>query len=77
MRAAVRRLFWFGLGATVGAVVVLRGRRLLAQATPRSLVGQAGRAGAELAQRAGHCLSVFAQARREAELELRQRAGLA
>ncbi|MDR1078100.1 MAG: DUF6167 family protein [Propionibacteriaceae bacterium] len=73
----MRRLFWFGLGATVTVVVMTRGRRLLAQATPQSLIGQAGRAGAELAQRAGRCLSVFAQARREAELELRQRAGLA
>ncbi|MDR1387547.1 MAG: hypothetical protein LBJ44_08190 [Propionibacteriaceae bacterium] len=71
------RLFWFGLGVTVGAVVVLRGRRLLERATPQSLVGQAGRAGAALVQRAGQGLTVFAQARREAELELRQRAGLA
>jgi hypothetical protein len=68
----VRRLFWLGLGATAGVLVVRRLARTAAAFTPRGL----GDSVAEL----GTTIRVFAEEVRagmvERELELREALGL-
>jgi hypothetical protein len=72
----MRRLAWFGLGVAVPALVVTRGRRWLAAVTPAGVVERVDEAGGRFLVRAQRVLDDFTAARREAELELRQQAGL-
>jgi hypothetical protein len=72
----MHRLFWFGLGIAVTAVVVVKGRQLLAKATPAGILDQATHKGTELIDRAKVLVEDFGRARREAERQLRVEAGL-
>ncbi|MDR1513894.1 MAG: hypothetical protein LBS56_10540 [Propionibacteriaceae bacterium] len=73
----MRRLLWFALGVAVTAVVVVKGRQLLQQATPQGVLDRAQVKGSALLDRAKVVAADFGQARREAEASLRREAGLA
>jgi hypothetical protein len=70
------RLIWFGLGAALAVVVIVKGRQMLAQATPEGILDRAAKRGTELIGRAQGFAAEFDRARREAEAELRREAGL-
>jgi hypothetical protein len=72
----VRRLLWFGLGVALTALALVKGRQLLAQATPSSLAGRASRQGAEWLRLLQLKAADFNLARRQAEVELRRQHGL-
>jgi hypothetical protein len=72
----VKRFFWFAVGVTVAAVVVVKGRQMLERATPAGILDQATHKGSELLGRAKVVIGDFSQARREAEKALRAEAGL-
>jgi hypothetical protein len=72
----MRRLVWFGLGVAVAVVVVTKGRQWLIKVTPQGIVERLDQASGQLLERAQGALHEFTVARREAEVELRQQAGL-
>jgi hypothetical protein len=69
-------LLWFGLGVALTALALVKGRQLLAQATPSSLAGRASRQGAEWLRLVQSKAADFNVARRQAEAELRRQHGL-
>ncbi|MDR0990848.1 MAG: hypothetical protein LBL92_05775 [Propionibacteriaceae bacterium] len=71
------RLMWFGLGVGLTVVVVVQGRRLLQRATPGGILDQATAKGSHWWSQARTLAHDFGLARRQAEVDLRQQAGLA
>lgn len=70
----IRRLFWVGVGVTITVVVIRRGRKIVAQYAPQSVVDRAERLAHDAGQRAetfvGTFRSEFATARAQREAEL-------
>ena len=70
----IRRLFWVGVGVTVTVVVIRRGRKIVAQYAPQSVVDRAERLAHRAGDRAESFVGTFrsefstARAAREAEL---------
>lgn len=68
----LRNLFWIFVGGGLVVLVVLKGRKLMQQATPKAVAERAQATAASLGERAGDFISTVREAAAEREAELRQ-----
>jgi len=72
----VKRIFWMAVGAGLTVAVVVKGRELMARATPAGISAQAQQKGRELTARVSEFLQTVREAADEREAELRDELGL-
>lgn len=71
-----KRLFWFAVGVTVAAVVVVKGKDLYQRYTPKGVVEQLDKSRGQLGSWIGDFLSTMGEAMDSREDELREALGL-
>lgn len=72
----MRKIFWFALGVGATAFVVVKGRQLLAKATPAGISQQVQHKAEGLGQQVSTFLSTVSAGMKEREVELRTELGL-
>ncbi|MCL1837853.1 MAG: hypothetical protein FWG47_00850 [Propionibacteriaceae bacterium] len=67
-----KRLFWFGVGIGVTALLVLKGKEIFEKYTPKAIADRASNMQRELSMRASDFISTMKSAMDEREAELRE-----
>lgn len=72
----IKRVFWFGLGVAVAAVVVVKGREVMHRATPAGLAENVGTQAKKAGRRLDEFVADVREGMAEREAELRAQMGM-